>query len=104
MYILKGFHLIFQANDDTGDPEKLEFLEKQVEDLQQELNSVNTEKSQLLKEKADLLAKFNDQMEVDSLKVQLEETSKVKGSSKNYVDKMLSFFLPNYLSTHCRYF
>jgi hypothetical protein len=55
----------------------LEHVEKQLLSLQEELDSANAEKAQILQEKSDLLAKCDDPMEVDSLKVQLEETSKV---------------------------
>ena len=49
-----------------------------MQGLQQDLESANAEKAQLLQEKSDLLAKFkDDNTEVDSLKVQLEEINKV---------------------------
>ena len=74
LHIIKYFCL--QAND-SADPERLEHVEKQLLSLQEELDSANAEKAQILQEKSDLLAKCDDPMEVDSLKVQLEETSKV---------------------------
>ena len=80
IYVFRIFIFIkyfcLQAND-SADPERLEHVEKQLLSLQEELDSANAEKAQILQEKSDLLAKCDDPMEVDSLKVQLEETSKV---------------------------
>ena len=61
-------------------------MERQVQNLQQELNTIKDEKAQILQEKADLLAKSTDETQVNLLKLQLEETNKVNWWSHFIVD------------------